>query len=200
MTDGRYANPADVLFLDIIHHKEEMIIERAEEQQRFRIRYLYERYQRSIFHRRIHALIQSPPETLVTPTMLTGRSNIYRQSSFLLAREFKNQLRSPTVQAARILSSIFLAVFISLVFINVNQPGRPVFAIFQNISGALFFVIINQLFSSMNAVLTAFAEERPVFVREYSSGYYKLAPYFLAHILIDVCFPCFISLATLYMI
>uniref|UniRef100_A0A8C4ZA30 ABC transporter domain-containing protein n=1 Tax=Gadus morhua TaxID=8049 RepID=A0A8C4ZA30_GADMO len=51
--------------------------------------------------------------------------------------------------------------------------------------GALFFITINQCFSSLSAA-ELFITERKIFMHEYTSGYYRLSVYFLCKILSDI--------------
>ncbi len=50
----------------------------------------------------------------------------------------------------------------------------------------LFFLAVNQFFGSATAVLSIFALEKAVFLREYEAGYYSLTAYFLSKVLVEV--------------
>ncbi|XP_043954213.1 broad substrate specificity ATP-binding cassette transporter ABCG2-like [Gambusia affinis] len=52
-------------------------------------------------------------------------------------------------------------------------------------TGALFFIVVNQCFSSLSAA-ELFIAERKLFIHEYISGYYRLSVYFLSKILSDI--------------
>uniref|UniRef100_A0A674MU28 ATP-binding cassette, sub-family G (WHITE), member 2a n=1 Tax=Takifugu rubripes TaxID=31033 RepID=A0A674MU28_TAKRU len=51
--------------------------------------------------------------------------------------------------------------------------------------GALFFIIVNQCFSSLSSA-ELFISERKLFIHEYISGYYRLSVYFLSKLLSDI--------------
>lgn len=104
--------------------------------------------------------IHRPPPYPITANELIQSASLWVQTKQLFRRAFFNEVRNPQVMSLRIFGSSFLATFIALVFINVNNPGSPAYAVFQNISGALFFIVINQLFTSMNSVLSVYGAER----------------------------------------
>ncbi|CAI9720232.1 broad substrate specificity ATP-binding cassette transporter ABCG2-like [Octopus vulgaris] len=52
-------------------------------------------------------------------------------------------------------------------------------------NGVIFFIIVNQMFSSLSA-LDLFLKERVLFVRENSRGFYRCSSYFLAKVTCDI--------------
>jgi len=58
----------------------------------------------------------------------------------------------------------------------------------QDREGALFFVAVNGLMSSTMGVLSIFAAEKLVFIREYESGLYRLPAYFLSRTVVELPF------------
>uniref|UniRef100_A0AAX7UVQ7 ABC transporter domain-containing protein n=1 Tax=Astatotilapia calliptera TaxID=8154 RepID=A0AAX7UVQ7_ASTCA len=54
-----------------------------------------------------------------------------------------------------------------------------------SLTGALFFIVVNQCFSSLSAA-ELFIAERKIFIHEYISGYYRVSVYFLCKILSDI--------------
>ncbi|XP_064611207.1 broad substrate specificity ATP-binding cassette transporter ABCG2-like isoform X2 [Liolophura sinensis] len=54
----------------------------------------------------------------------------------------------------------------------------------QNRIGAFFFVIMNMIFGNL-AVVELFVKDRPIFIHESATGFYRVSVYFLAKILCD---------------
>ncbi len=50
----------------------------------------------------------------------------------------------------------------------------------QNIDGAMFWVTMNQFFSTYTSMLTIFTSEIPVFMREHDNGLYRSDTYFIS--------------------
>jgi ATP-binding cassette subfamily G (WHITE) protein 1 len=65
-------------------------------------------------------------------------------------------------------------------------PSKPFQAQIQDRTGALFFVVLNQFMGSSMGVLSAFSQERPIFLREYSQGYYSLSAYYFTKIAVEL--------------
>ncbi|CAL8383919.1 unnamed protein product [Arctogadus glacialis] len=77
--------------------------------------------------------------------------------------------------------TLFLALIVGVIFFDVQEDTFGS----QNRFGALFFITINQCFSSLSAA-ELFITERKIFMHEYTSGYYRLSVYFLCKILSDI--------------
>ncbi|KAF0692214.1 Aste57867_16685 [Aphanomyces stellatus] len=77
---------------------------------------------------------------------------------------------------ARFFQNIFIAVVVGLIYLRLkmNQTG------IQSFSGVLFFISINQIFSSANAEFMGVPLELPIMSREYDSGLYGSSIWYLA--------------------
>ncbi|KIY72460.1 hypothetical protein CYLTODRAFT_486300 [Cylindrobasidium torrendii FP15055 ss-10] len=118
-------------------------------------------------------------ETMV----LRGRKRATWGTQFriLSGRAFKNLYRDPALLAAHYLSSIALALICGLFFHNVTNDISG----FQNRLGLFFFTLALFGFSCLSS-LGLFANERVLFMRERSNGYYSSFTYFSSKVLFDV--------------
>jgi len=73
---------------------------------------------------------------------------------------------------------------IGLIYLQLSRDQRGV----QNREGALFFLAVNGMMTSIMGVLTTFSSEKLVFIREYGSGMYRLPAYFLSRIAMELPF------------
>uniref|UniRef100_UPI0037E7A561 broad substrate specificity ATP-binding cassette transporter ABCG2-like n=1 Tax=Semicossyphus pulcher TaxID=241346 RepID=UPI0037E7A561 len=119
--------------------------------------------------------------TTATSRTITYNTSFLTQFRWVLKRTFKNLMLNPQTSVAQIAVTLFLALVVGAIFFNVqdNQSGM------QNRFGALFFIVVNQCFSSLSSA-ELFIAERKLFIHEYISGYYRVSVYFLSKILSDI--------------
>ncbi|CAG9760792.1 unnamed protein product [Ceutorhynchus assimilis] len=106
---------------------------------------------------------------------------------WLTYRWSKDALRNPSVQTLRILQRIAIAILIGLCYLRTNaftQNGV------QAVEGAIVIFVVENTFNPMYSVLAEFPENTPIFLREYRSGLYHPATYYLSRIV--ALFPGFI--------
>jgi ABC-type multidrug transport system permease subunit len=112
-----------------------------------------------------------------------------QQMRYLLPRAWKNALRNRLMLQARLIQMIILGILIGLVYLTIMRPAESdPLATAQSITGAFFFVAVNMLFSAAMPVLSIFAGERPVFLREYMGGYYGAFSYYWSKTLVELPF------------
>jgi ABC-type multidrug transport system ATPase subunit len=123
------------------------------------------------------------PDVVLETSILRGRKRASWGTQFriLSGRAFKNLYRDPALLAAHYLSAIGLAVICGLFFHNVTND----IAGFQNRLGIFFFTLALFGFSCLSS-LGLFANERILFMRERSNGYYSSFTYFSSKILFDI--------------
>uniref|UniRef100_A0A674P741 ATP-binding cassette, sub-family G (WHITE), member 2a n=1 Tax=Takifugu rubripes TaxID=31033 RepID=A0A674P741_TAKRU len=82
----------------------------------------------------------------------------------------------------QVVVTLFLALVVGAIFFDKGHlcTSHCVFRF-----GALFFIIVNQCFSSLSSA-ELFISERKLFIHEYISGYYRLSVYFLSKLLSDI--------------
>ncbi|CAF2896306.1 unnamed protein product [Rotaria sp. Silwood2] len=101
---------------------------------------------------------------------------------YLSQRTLRNSFRDPSLAILQTVLSIFLGIIIGLIYLHIN---RTIDTGAKNRSGAIFFIVTNQVFSNLSA-LELFIKERILFVHENVSGYYHVLTYFLSKIICDI--------------
>uniref|UniRef100_A0A8C2WMG1 Broad substrate specificity ATP-binding cassette transporter ABCG2 n=1 Tax=Cyclopterus lumpus TaxID=8103 RepID=A0A8C2WMG1_CYCLU len=97
---------------------------------------------------------------------ITYNSSFFHQLRWVLMRTFQNLMLNPQTSVAQRLND-------QVLFFCSNRTG------------VLFFMTINQCFSTLSSA-ELFIIERKLFVHEYISGYYRVSVYFLSQILSDI--------------
>ncbi|XP_054609580.1 broad substrate specificity ATP-binding cassette transporter ABCG2-like [Dunckerocampus dactyliophorus] len=187
-------NPAD-FFLDVINGDSSAValssVDAVDSDSMLKSRQLIEdklvgEYRSSPFFKQTKAelerIIDGKPTRSYTPSRtITYNTGFLTQFRWVLKRTFRNLMLNPQTSIAQVAVTLFLAVVVGAIFFNVqeNQSG------IQNRFGALFFITVNQCFSSLSSA-ELFILERKLFIHEYISGYYRLSVYFLSKILSDI--------------
>ncbi|XP_022616861.1 ATP-binding cassette sub-family G member 2-like [Seriola dumerili] len=130
----------------------------------------------------LERIIQGKPTTITAASRtITYNTSFLTQFRWVLKRTFRNLMLNPQTSVAQVAVTLFLALVVGAIFFDVqeNQSGM------QNRFGALFFITVNQCFSSLSSA-ELFISERKLFIHEYISGYYRLSVYFLSKILSDI--------------
>ncbi|KAL3922583.1 MAG: hypothetical protein SGILL_002124 [Bacillariaceae sp.] len=102
--------------------------------------------------------------------------NMCVQVGMLFKRELRNIRRDTAAVGARFGLTAFLGLLIGLIFKDVGEQDSNLNSIF----GALIMVLLMSMFGTAQPALLAFPEERPVFLREYSTNHYSVVSYFMA--------------------
>ena len=103
----------------------------------------------------------------------------------LFGRELTNLKRDTAAVGARFGLTIFLGVLIGVIFLNVGKTDPAVQQNIQSHFGALVMVMLMGMFGTAQPALLAFPEERPVFLREYSTNHYNVFSYFLSRLTME---------------
>jgi ABC-2 type transporter len=98
----------------------------------------------------------------------------------LFGRELTNLRRDVGAVGARFGLTIFLSVLIGVIFLNVGKSDSANQQNLQSHFGALIMAMLMSMFGTAQPALLAFPEERPVFLREYSTNHYSVVSYFLS--------------------
>lgn len=112
-------------------------------------------------------------------------AGICMQLSMLWWRIFTNWKRNKLGLRVRTGQTIFFGVLVGLVYYDIPRCDDT-YAGVQNRSGALFFAMLNQMFSALLGVVLLFPLERKIFEREHSAGYYEIWTYYLTRVAFDV--------------
>ncbi|KAJ3585400.1 hypothetical protein NHX12_014119 [Muraenolepis orangiensis] len=182
-------NPAD-FFLDVINGDSTAVNSNlsitgkdAEGSSRHVEELLVQEYRSSSYYKDTKAELEriSKEKAVVTAPAsrtITYTTGFLTQFKWVLKRTFKNLLLNPQTSIAQVLVTTLLALIVGVLFFDVKD--NPIGM--QNRFGALFFITINQCFSSGSAA-ELFISERKIF-----TGYYRLSVYFLCKILSDILF------------
>ncbi|KAJ1978770.1 hypothetical protein H4R34_003081 [Dimargaris verticillata] len=190
-----YTNPADFFFMSVLYqfdpenlradNKEELVLaesSRLDEVSTF--------WKNSPEAAQYEHIATHPLTRPITQEMLNQKSTFAVQFAILFRRAGRNVLRNKMVAQVKVMQAIFFGIFIGLIYLNI--PGKDTLnAVTQDLSGALFFVAVNQFFSNAMPIITVFAEERQVFEREHQNGLYSLPAYFFSKNAIEVPFVIF---------
>ena len=95
-------------------------------------------------------------------------------------REFTSIRRDTTALIARFGITIFLNLIYGLIFFRAGAGNNAINSEFQAHYGAISLVTISSMFGASQPVLLSFPFERPLFLREYSTGTYSGIAYFLS--------------------
>ena len=130
---------------------------------------------------------------------LSEKSHKYKPSlclqlKFLLKRHLKNLIRNKSILRTKIGQSIGLGLIIGLTFLNI--PGSDAKAQVQDRNGSLFISSFSQVLLPIIGTLALFSLERPIILREISSGYYNSLSYYLSKMIIEIPLQIIITFIT----
>ena len=113
------------------------------------------------------------------------------QTRVLLSREIKNTFRNKQVMGMRVAAALFMSALFGGIFWQVGKASTlrtPTFSMTQVTSyvGAVTFVAISNMFSNVQPILLSFPKEKPIFIREYSSGAYSATIYYICKSIVEL--------------
>ncbi|CAF0956724.1 unnamed protein product [Rotaria sordida] len=85
---------------------------------------------------------------------------------YLSQRTLRNAMRNPALALSQTLVSIILGLLVGLLFYDLKKTTEPGV---QNRLGAIFFIVISQIFSNLTA-LEPLIKERVLFIHEHTSA------------------------------
>lgn len=194
----QYSNPLDILFMDILNRirEDEFAEELAYQGSQgtggssfnnrttiVPIERLADFYRKSRMYQQ-HVMNVAMVTIGVTKEMHRFRAKQWHAFKLLFFRDLKNVVRNTMLVKTKLFQTIFLSAFIAAAFWNTKYS--PVPALYQNLSGVLFFLVTNAFFSSFQNILPVFSAEKPSFAREHAQGYYGTGSYFLAKICVEL--------------
>ncbi|XP_061438932.1 broad substrate specificity ATP-binding cassette transporter ABCG2-like [Rhineura floridana] len=206
-----YNNPAD-FFLDIINgdstavasnKNDEIDIDTIDERtchNKSLAEKLAEKYSSSASYEETKTELEklsSGSQKETTCREITYSTSFFHQLKWLSKRMFKNLLGNPQVSIAQLCATIFLGLVVGAIFFGMTDDASGL----QNRLGAIFFMTINQCFSSIFAI-ELFVVEKKIFIHEYISGYYRISAYFFSKLIGDLIpmrtLPCIIFTCIVY--
>ena len=114
-----------------------------------------------------------------------ARMNWIGQTKLLFAREVTNFGRNKHALKARTAMTVAISVFIGIIFFEVAETDFDNFINVQSSFGALLMALLANVFSTTLPSLLVFPQERPVFLREYSTNHYSVVAYFMSRLTME---------------
>lgn len=112
--------------------------------------------------------------------VLYAECGFFTQLFYLTHRELVGVFRDVGALIGRFGVSIFLSFLFGLIFLGVGGNSNADNENFNTHVGALSMIMISSMMLSATPTMLNFPEQRPVFLREYSTGTYGAAAYFLS--------------------
>jgi ABC-type multidrug transport system ATPase subunit len=114
------------------------------------------------------------------------KASMWQQISWLTYRELLNTKRDVAALIGRFGVTIVLNLLFGLIFLNAGSKDDSNNNDFSGHFGAITMVTIASMFGSAQPVMLAFPFERPLFMREYSTGTYGSVAYFLSKAFLEL--------------
>jgi ATP-binding cassette subfamily G (WHITE) protein 2 len=168
---------------------------------------LIDTYRESTLHTDLVALAESEnilsnienPARLQRKIEVEAAQSLGTEIFYVSQRTLRNALRNPAMALAQVVVSIMIGFLVGLVFYDLKKTTDPGV---QNRLGAIFFIVVNQVFSTMTAI-EPLLQERALFLhvtasyitkiidiffifQEYASGYYRIRTFFIAKLMCDL--------------
>jgi len=102
----------------------------------------------------------------------------------LTRRSVVDFMREPIKLRAGLIQALFLSVLVGLIYLRLGKTVSDS----QSRLGALFFVIVNQSFASVTALVNSFPSERVLFMREHGNRMYSLFSFYMSKVFSDTPF------------
>lgn len=107
------------------------------------------------------------------------------QVNLLFKRELVHMYRYPLPSYARFGLTAFLSILIGTIFFKVGEADSTDTFNLQSQFGAMMILLLLALLGTAQPALLFFPEERPVFLREYSTDHYSVMSYFISRLVIE---------------
>jgi hypothetical protein len=100
----------------------------------------------------------------------------------LFQRELRNLRRDWTAPFNRVFVMGTLSLFIGMIFFDVGNADKLDPFSLQSQFGAMMIVLITCMMSAVQLTMFVYPEQRPIFLREYSTNHYSAFSYLMAHL------------------
>ena len=112
--------------------------------------------------------------------IMETKAGFFQQLYYLLIREKDNTFRNKGALIGRFGITIFLNCLFSLIFMDAGDKDDSIPSNLNSHFGAITMITISTMMGSAQPIMLAFPFERPMFMREYTTGTYGAIPYFLS--------------------
>lgn len=166
-------NPADHL-LDVLVAEGDAIVEKMKSSKSHRLI-----YRNSIEGESESEKNQKEVKDLINKS--TYSASFFTQIMVLQRRSFDRLVRSPVLLTTHVVCSLVLGLFVGGIYFNSQFTVAGV----QNRLGSLNFLMFLVTFFNVSAIVS-FSEERILFMRERSNGFYGPMPFLLVKLFYDI--------------
>ncbi|CDW79863.1 abc transporter family protein [Stylonychia lemnae] len=173
----KYSNPSDYYMSNILT----VDYPKTEKFER-KLQFLLDNYQTYI----VPLVLEAEGSVILNDVdrdIMTQVTSIREQFRQLIGREILGQIRNPQHLRVKVARQIIVGLLILAVFFGLDGNNAQDI---KGLSGCLFFIAVNQTMMYLFSSLIVFQEERPLFLREYSEKMYRLIPYFLTKVIVDI--------------
>jgi len=110
------------------------------------------------------------------------RVSIWTELVELCHREWIGLTKNPLATILTLVLTAFLSVIFGVIFWGIGNQDQSNIVVVQSQVGALVNILITTMMGQSQPALVVFAEEKPLFLREYSTNHYRIFPYFVSHL------------------
>jgi hypothetical protein len=128
---------------------------------------------------------ETPPSELEVVVETKDRTGLLVQTRCLFAREVHTFQRNKKLLGTRTAMTFFISLMGGVLFWQVGDSDYSTFINVQTTFGGVLVALLANVFSTAVPSLVAFPEERPIFIREYSTNHYSVAAYFGAKLVME---------------
>lgn len=115
-----------------------------------------------------------------------AESSFLKQLGALTYRELVNTKRDTAALIGRFGVTLILSLLFGLIFLDAGRRDNADYTNFTSHFGAITMIMISSMFGAAQPVMLSFPYERPMFLREYSTGTYSAFAYFLSKLLVEI--------------
>jgi ABC-type multidrug transport system permease subunit len=120
-----------------------------------------------------HKVDEKPPPGMIT------------QTSMLFQREVINIRRDIGALGGRFGLALFIGALVGAIFYKVGESDSTVASNLQSHFGAAILLLMMGMLGTAQQALLEFPQERPVFLREYSTNHYSAMSYFVSRLTME---------------
>ena len=118
--------------------------------------------------------------------VFTTESSFAKQLLWLTHREIVNTRRDVAALIGRFAVTFILNLLFGLIFYNAASRDNADNTNFTAHFGSITMCLISSMFGSAQPIMLSFPYERPMFLREYSTGTYSSLAYFLSKLVVEI--------------
>ena len=193
-----YTNPSDYIFMNILNPVivDDKINNLNAKNIQEKDEYILDSFTKSGMEQNVinKCNLINSNQHILSDKSLKYKSGFCLQLKFLFKRHLKNLFRNKAILRTKLGQSFGLGLIIGLTFLNI--PGSDAKAQIQDRNGSLFISSFSQVLLPIIGTLALFSLERPVILREVSSGYYGILAYYLSKMMIEIPLQIIITFIT----